>query len=208
MVSLLSTRRTRVFAGVTAALVLGGIALAGPTAARMMAPPPIDGTGTVTCNVNGSLGFDPPLQASGTATVETVTLRAHLTQCSGTGDAVNIKTGSALVSGTTTSNDCLTVLTTPPTEARSGPLKWVVMPHTQKLNPSTIQFTSLAHSQVPPITIDTGGSATAGSFAGDPAVGHSVVRDSVTSITKRCLNAKGLKAIHFVAGSTFTLAAP
>ena len=158
-------RRTGAWGVVAAAVVLCTAGLAGTSSAVMK--PPIDGAGTVTCNVTGTLTFDPALSANGPAVPTTVTLKAHLAGCTGTGDGANVKSGTATVSGQSPTNDCATVLLAKPSGSRSGPLRWVAQPHTPKLNPSTIEFDGGSSSQGPPIIADAAGSSTAGSFSGD-----------------------------------------
>ena len=206
MVSWSLRRSTRTLAGFTAVLVLGGVALSAPSGARMMRVP-IDGTGTVSCSLAGKLSFSPPLSALGNPVATTVTLRAVLTNCSGTGDGANVVRGIVNVSGQSPTNDCLTLLTNAQSAARSGPLRWVTARGTPRLNPSTIELDTAAFSAGPPITVDTGGSATAGSFAGDTSASHTVVMETFDRLRSLCLG-RGLRAIHFLPGSTFALTAP
>jgi hypothetical protein len=168
----------------------------------------VNGTGTIACHVSGSITFVPPLSAHGPAVATMVTLHAHLTSCSGTGDGARVVSGTATVAGQSPTNDCVTVLTTPPSGPRSGPLKWTVPLGTPRLAPSTIQLTSAAPSTGPPITLDTTGSATAGSFNGDLAAGHTVIRQTYSNIVAACTGTIGLKSLSFTTGSTFALALP
>ncbi len=169
-------------------------------------PPPIDGTGSVSCDVVASLKFNPPLSA-GTAVPTDITFKATLKNCTGTGDGANVKMGKSGSVRSVPSFNCFSLLDTP-TSALAGNLNWVARPHTTKLNPSVITFTSGAQDNGPPITIDAGGSSTGGSFSGNVATSHSVVKDSVATITKKCVSAKGLKSISITLGSTFSLASP
>jgi hypothetical protein len=187
---------------VIAALVVMVVLAAAPAGAVT----PVVGTGTVSCHVGGGFTFQPALRVGG-STPTNVIFHTALSLCTGTGNGVNIKGGSSRVVGTAATNDCATVLQSAQASGpQSGVLKWRVLLGTPPLVPSTITFTSGSSSLGPPITADAGGSATAGSFNGDVATAHVQLRETVSSITTKCLSATGLPAIHFVvASSTFTL---
>ncbi len=167
--------------------------------------PPINGSGTVSCALTGSITFSTPLHYPGTGATPTYTLRTSLKTCSGTGNGANILGGSTMVQGTLPTNDCLALESALGSiTSSSGPLKWRVQPYTPKLAPSTIALTTGTGTQGPPITIDTTGSATAGSFAGDTAASHIVIKQTYTQLATSCLGL-GLKTINFIAPSNFAL---
>ena len=195
----------------TLTLVVGlalaaGTAMAGPLGA---ATPPIVGSGTVSCSVKATLSFAPPLKYPGTTQPTVITLKSTLSGCTGTGDGANIKSGKTVVVHTVEDNDCLNRLEGTPTD-QSGDIKWSVLAHTPKQANSTITFTAATKNDGPPISIDSTGSATAGSYNGDAAAAHSQVSDKETAaaLTQKCLTS-GLKTIHLVSpGSTFVLSSP
>jgi hypothetical protein len=169
-------------------------------------PPPVNGTGTLHCQVTAKLSFSPALKANGTATTETVTLKSVLHNCTGTVDGARVSNGKSTTTTVDTTNDCTKVLTgagggtTPP-----GQIAW--KSSNPKLNPSTaVTLGASTTNNGPPITVDTtGGSIGGGSFAGDTVATHSVISESLAFIQKKCTT-HGLKALHInPSGSTFTL---
>ncbi len=176
------------------------------TAAPAGAVTPVAGVGTVGCHVGGGFTFKPALVAGGTVAT-TVTFHTALKTCTGTGDAVNVIGGTSKVVKSLPTNDCQTVLqSADASQPQSGVLKWRVLRGTTPLVPSTITFTSGTADTGPPITADATGSSTAGSFLGDAATAHLQLKQTVSTITARCLSTTGLTGLTFdPTASTFTL---
>jgi len=191
----------------TVSLVIGAaLATSAAVAAPVGAVTPINGVGTVSCLVKGSVTYVPPLIAGGTVST-TITLSTTEFSCTGTGNGANVTGGSSKTSHVSSTNDCATVLTAP-FQTSQGALKWKVLAHTTPLNASTIQFTSGSSSLGPPITTDSSGSSTAGSFNGDTATAHAQIKQTLAQITAACTppKGKGLKSLTIVSPqSTFVL---
>jgi hypothetical protein len=96
--------------------------------------PPIDGTGSATCNLIGKMAVKPALITGGTATSVSVKITSKLTGC--TPDVeTRIIGGSLTATGTWPTNDCDSVAATGlPT--MQWTVKWRVAKGSQKLNPS------------------------------------------------------------------------
>jgi hypothetical protein len=185
--------------GVVAAMFV--VAMVVPAGAKGK-PPPVTWSGTVSCKVNAKISYSPPLRAGGTATSETITLKTKLFDCTGTVDGARVANGKSTVVTTASTNDCTAVLTAPGGGV-PGDIAW--KSSNPKLNPSTVVLGPGTTSQGPPITVDSTGSATAGSFNGDTAHSHSVISQSLAYIQKKC-STTGLKALHInPSGSTFSL---
>ena len=197
--------RTRTASLVVGVALLGGATLVAPAGA--VTPPPVNGVGTVTCSVKATLKFSPALRYPGTVQPTTITLVSNLTLCSGTGDGARIKSGKSTVITTADTNDCITLLNSGQAGNGTGDIKWTILPHTSpKLLNSTVTFTSTSVNPGPPsITNDSSGSTTAGSFNGDPAAAHSVLKQTFAQLSKSCTT-NGLSTITIISpGSTFTL---
>jgi hypothetical protein len=182
-------------------------AFAGPAGASR--PPPKDGTGTLHCAVSGSMKFSPPLITGGTATTETIALKTALSGCTGTGDGANIKGGTMKSVYQISSNDCSVYFNpSTPYVTQFGNIEWkVVVGDKQKLNVSTIQFTSGSTSAGPPITSDQSGSSTLGSFHFQTVSAHTVIEQTASQIGTSCTPPnKGVKSLSITTGSTFQVA--
>ena len=194
-------RLRKVFGVLAVATVAGAAVSAAPATAVV---PPVVGTGTVSCQVAGSISFNPPLVVGGTAPT-TVTFTTALSLCTGTGDGATVLGGSTKVVRTIAANDCLAVPDVS-NSSRSGTIKWRVPIGTPKLAPTDVTLTSGSLSQGPPITVDGSGSATSGSFSGGAIVTHVQITEKAATLVSKCISLTGLKAIHFVrAASTFVL---
>jgi hypothetical protein len=191
-------RRTRlaVMSSMAAVIVL---ALVVPASA--VKPAPVNGSGTLSCAVTAKLSFSPPLKAGGSSP-ETITLKTKLHNCTGTLDGARVSNGKSTVTTTANTNDCTAVLTAPGGGV-PGDIAW--KSSNPKLNPTTVVLGPGTTNMGPPITIDSTGSATAGSFMGDTATSHSVLKETQAFILKKCTT-NGLRALHInPSGSTFSL---
>ena len=192
-------RTYRLMSTAAAAVLVGGLALFSPASA--VPTPPKDGVGTVSCSkVSGSLKFSPALTYPGTQPT-TITFTTVLNGCSGTGDGANVRSGKSVQTINAPTNDCLSLLNAAG-QPRSGTLKWMAKPYTHALTASTVDLTSGSGTQGPPITVDTNGSVSAGSFTGDTVTAHTIVKETLALLTAKCTSVKGLAAIHFATGST------
>jgi hypothetical protein len=189
---MMRARGLRTF-GVVGIGVLASAMFVGAASADIV--PPITGVGTVACQTAGRVTFDPPLAVGGTATTETVTLKANLVHCTGTGDGATVKSGKATASVTLGTNDC-TQLATITSGSLSTNVVWHTVRHAPKLVDSTVDLTSgtVGLSPAGKATLSLAGSATAGSFSGNAAAVDTSVAQAVKSIANRCVhgNLKGL----------------
>jgi len=186
-----------------------GLALVATAGVGLMMGPvsavsPINGTGTVTCSIKGTLKFSPPLKNGGT-TPETISLAASLSGCSGTGNGADVTKASAKGSEITANNACASLVGTM-SNTLSTTVKWTVGSGKPKLNPSTVGFSSETGNAGPPLSFDASGSATAGSFNGDSAASHAVIQQTISQVLAACGSATGLKSLTIVAtGSSSSL---
>lgn len=167
------------------------------TSGAAMAGAPIDGTGTVgTCVETGSIKIKPALTNGGTDP-GALKVKAKGTCSGGTMDGATVASLKVKGTGTTTTSDCANLAGTT-TSNLTLTIKWKVTPGSQKLNPSTLTFTSQTggvtgdgHGQ-----FDITGTVTAGSFNGNPVTAHVETDATVADILTAC-GAKGLKKITF-----------
>lgn len=157
----------------------------------------IDGTGTVgTCPVTGQIKIKPALKTGGTDP-GALKVKGKGTCSGGTMDGATIASMKVKGTGTTTSTDCVNLVGVQPADIEAT-VKWKVSPGSDKLNPSTIKFTS----QTGGVTMDGHGSfdvtgtVTAGSFTGNPVTAHIETDLPVADILTAC-GAKGVKKIVF-----------
>lgn len=164
-----------------------------------MAAAPIDGSGTVgTCVVSGSIKIKPALKNGNVGPAALKAKAKGKETCSGgTGDGANVISIKAKGTATTTTSDCSGLAgTTPSTLVLT--VKWKVAPGTQKVNPSTVTFTSQTggvtgdnHGQ-----FDLSGTVTGGSFNGNPVTAHIETDQLVLDLLNECGD-KGIKKITF-----------
>jgi hypothetical protein len=193
-------RLTKKLLGLAMVATAGVGLMMGPVTAAS----PINGTGTVTCGIKGTIKFSPPLKTGGTSP-ETVSISASLSGCSGTGNGADVVKASSKGSESTPNNDCASLAGTM-SNTLTTTTKWTVGSGKPKLNPSTVVFTSETGNAGPPLSFDASGSATAGSFAGDSAAAHAVIKQTISQVFAACGSAKGLKSLSIVAtGSSSSL---
>jgi hypothetical protein len=190
--------------GIVAAGALVGAMFVGTAGA---APPvPITGTGTVSCRAAGRVTFSPPLATGGTATSETLSVKANLLHCTGTADGATV--AMAKVTGTATfgTNDCA-VLGALTSGSLSTTVQWKTKGGSAKLADSTVVYTAgtggtNANGKS---TLSLTGTTTAGSFNGTAAAANVVVSQATRAIGNACAHGtlKGLTVN--ASGSTVAL---
>jgi hypothetical protein len=189
----------RVF-GLVATVALGTALLVGSAGADVAVP--VTGVGTGSCHAAGRVTFNPPLATGGTATSETISLRANLVHCTGTGDAVTVRRGTATATVTLATNDCaaLAALTS---GSLSTTVVWKTTMGSPALVSSTVTFTSgtMGTTASGKPTLSLVGSTTAGSFSGDPAAANVVVSQSLTAIGNACAHGR-LRGLTFSAAAS------
>jgi len=180
------TRRLRMF-GAVAIGALASALFVSAAGADPVPVTPITGVGTVACQTAGRVTFDPPLATGGTATTETVTLKANLVRCTGTGDGATVRSGKATATVTLTTNDC-TALASITSGSLSTTVAWHTVMHSAPLVPSTVDLTSgsVAITPAGKATLTLAGSASAGSFTGDTAAVATSVAQSLRAIGNGC----------------------
>jgi hypothetical protein len=166
---------------------------------------PVSLVGPVTCSVTGTVSFSPPLQTGGTVP-STVTVRASLHKCTDTrAQGAKLTTGHVSgLTGTTTTNDCATLLSGGVPDLSSGNANW--SPTSKIVASSGISLTGGSATVVTGGKKSTvqlsfsGGSVTSGSFAGEsPSVTVSSKQDT-TQLNSRCVN--GLSELGFKGSAT------
>lgn len=182
-----ATIRVRAFALVAIGALAGAAFAASASATPATPPTPVTGVGTLACHTAGRVTFNPPLATGGTATTETVTLKANLVHCTGTGDGATVRTGKATATVTLATNDC-SVLATLTSGTLSTAVVWKTTMGSAPLTDSTVDFTAgtLGTSASGKGTLSLTGSATAGSFSGDAASANVTASRSVASIGMGC----------------------
>ncbi|MGA8726604.1 MAG: hypothetical protein WB565_16340 [Acidimicrobiales bacterium] len=118
--------------------------------------PPVNATGTVSCNsVSGSLKFGQALNLTGGST-ETIKVKLMLDGCEATGTNVtsSVFSGKAKGSLSLPTNNC-TILNNTNSASGSLLIKWSAKAGLAKVNPSSLSFTSLTGTP-------TGGNGDAG----------------------------------------------
>jgi hypothetical protein len=199
----MSFKRHLVVAVGLAALLAGMVMSGGPAYATG-----INGVGTVSCTIAaGTIKFSPALKNTGIATKETVTVKTTLSGCSGTGDGARVTGGTAvgkiIITGPG-SNVCTKLVGTQ-TNKLLAVTAWKVT-GLPTLNKSTVTYTSETGNVGPPVSFDTSGSATHGSFNGDPASAHAVIKETAAQIATSCGSSIGLVLLHIISsGSTASL---
>jgi hypothetical protein len=181
---------------------LGTAIAAVPAVASPAPPPPITGSGTVSCAVVGRLVFSPPLANGGTATSDTATLIANTNGCSGTGDGATIARGHVAGSVTLPSNDC-TNLTSGSLPNLVANVAWHVKLHSPKLAASQVTFIGMTVSVLPSgkAQATLSGSDTGGSFNGDAAAASVTISQSLKAIGNACANGT-LAHVNFAAANS------
>ena len=129
------------------------------------------GTGSVNCQMTGSVVFTPALTT--TAAPVTIKVTGKLINCGGSGDGANVTGGRFFGTISSTAMSCNSG-----TYSTSGTLKssYIVKTGTPTLTPSTISFVSIQiqAGTPPPIAAQITGAVTAGSFFTDGEFGNVV----------------------------------
>src|ERR1700687_1245500 len=122
--------KTKMLCMATVATAAVGLMVGPVTAAS-----PINGTGTVTCGIKGTIKFNPALKTGGT-TPETVSIAVSLSGCSGTGNGADGVKATSAGSENTANNNCASLAGTM-SNTLTTTTKWTVGAGKPKLNPST-----------------------------------------------------------------------
>jgi len=131
---------------VAAAVPVGLVATIGVGAAVAGAPPPVTGTGTVSCTgAAGKVSFSPPLTGAGPTSPDTATIAVTLKGCTASaGSNVTSASFTGKVAGsiTTPSQNCTGLVGT---NNVSGTLSvaWTGKAGKAKLNPSSLSLTQI-----------------------------------------------------------------
>ena len=174
---------------------------------------------TVLCDtVVGTVGFAPPLSATGAALPNIIKLKAVLNGCTATptagGDPVTILSGNVTGKLTGTSQNCTGLLGA---SAVTGSIvtTWKTSPSGVLLNPkSTLTPATIAGGTFTPPAPFTGtygsfhiggaGVSVVGSFAGTDggatSVADATTGEDITALLGACSSVKGLKTVHLGIG--------
>jgi hypothetical protein len=165
-------------AALVCVFALIGIATAAPAGAATV------GTGTVKCAIGGKLTFNPPLKNGGTS-AETIKVKVTLGHCTGTGSGTTVAGGTATGTTTRPNNDCSGLAGTNTTPLVANTV-WTVKTGQPALVNTKVKYTSTTGNATDPPSFDTTGKAIKGSFTGDTATAHAVLKQSLATVLNEC----------------------
>ncbi len=163
----------------------------------------INGNGDVECSgIAGVLSFKPRLRHFGTATSQTIKVKATLAGCTivGSTNGAQPVTGKlkATLQHSGPGADACSKITTGWDASGNGQVKWKGAKGSPRLNPSAISIDGITHSPSGDNPLYTAtGSGSGGSFAGTDVVAEMRSGTTVFDHGLACSRKKGGRGLHF-----------